>query len=288
MTWYAVGFLLLDLAIIVALIPTVILQRRESGATFAWILTLVLIPFFGLLLFWIFGTTRLQMRRNKRHKIEAHLAPALDKLHGQSLAQLSADNLPPTLLQLAEKLDDTGPLSGNEIILLRQGLQKGSEAFDAIEEAFDQAQHHIHLIYYIWEPDQTGARLRDTLVRACQRGVEVRLLIDDVGSRKAKQPFFQNLLNAGGKVERFLPINPFSRQLALNNRNHRKIVVLDGNIGFTGGMNVGDEYAGLEEPWYDLHARIQGPVVQSLQEIFCQDWYHALLKIWSAKTIFPQ
>lgn len=275
--------LLLDLLIVALLIPTVILQRRESGATLAWILTIILIPFLGLLAFWIFGTTRLHMRRRKRHLIEARLAPALHELQ-LPVSKLSIAGLPPSLLKLAKNLDNVGPLSGNEIALFR----KGQQAFDAIEKAIDKSHHHIHLLYYIWEPDQTGMRLRDALVRACQRGVEVRLLLDDVGSRNARQKFFQDLIKAGGQVERFLPINPFSRQLALNNRNHRKIVVVDGKIAFTGGMNVGDAYAGLAEPWHDLHAQISGSVVHSLQEVFCQDWYHASAEDLVSADYFPQ
>ena len=271
MSWLNAGWLLLDLAIIVVLIPTVILQRRESGATLAWILVIVLIPFLGLLAFWVFGTTRLHLRRRKRRRIEAGLAPALHRLQAQSSSKLPVADLPPSLLQLAEKLDEAGPQPGNEVVLLRQG----PVAFDALEAAIDCSRHHIHLVYYIWEPDRTGARLRDALTRASCRGVEVRLLLDDVGSRSARWGFFQGLVEAGGRVERFLPVNPLSRQLALNNRNHRKIVVVDGDTGFTGGMNVGDAYAGLGQPWRDLHARIRGPVVHSLQELFCQDWYHA-------------
>jgi cardiolipin synthase len=284
MSWFNAGLLLLDLAIIVALIPTVILQRRESGATLAWIMVIVLVPFLGLLAFWVFGSTRLRLRRSKRRRIEAQLAPALHKLQAQSSTALPVADLPPSLLQLAEKLDEAGPQSGNEVVLLRQG----PAAFDALEDAFDHSRHHIHLVYYIWEPDRTGARLRDALTRACRRGVEVRLLLDDVGSRSARQGFFQGLLAAGGQVERFLPINPLSRQLALNNRNHRKIVVVDGDTGFTGGMNVGDDYAGLGEPFRDLHARICGPVVHSLQEVFCQDWYHACGEDLVSAVYFPR
>lgn len=271
MSWFNTGWLLLDLAIISVLIPTVILQRRESGATLAWILTIVLLPFLGMLAFWVFGTTRLRLRRRKRQRIEARLATALHKLQVQSSTGLPMEDMPPSLLKLAVKLDETGPQPGNEVTLLRQG----AEAFDALESAFDHAHHHIHLVYYIWEPDRTGVRLRDALTRACRRGVDVRLLLDDVGSHRTGKQFFKGLMEAGGQVERFLPVNPLSRQLSLNNRNHRKIVVVDGETGFTGGMNVGDVYAGLGEPWLDLHACICGPVVHSLQEIFCQDWYHA-------------
>lgn len=283
MSWVNAGWLLLDLAIIAVLIPAVVLQRRESGATLAWILVIILVPFLGLLAFWLFGTTRLRLRRRKRRLAESRLAPALQQLQAQS-SSVQMPGLPPTLLRLAEKLDEAGPQPGNEVALLR----RGPAVFDALEAAFDRSRHHIHLVYYIWEPDRTGVRLRDALTRASRRGVEVRLLLDDVGSRSARRGFFQVLVEAGGRVERFLPVDPLSRQLVLNNRNHRKIVVVDGEIGFTGGMNIGDVYAGLGEPWRDLHARIRGPVVLSLQETFCQDWYHATGEDLVSIAYFPQ
>ena len=199
MTWFNAAWLLLDLAIVTALIPVVILQRRESGATLAWILAIVLIPFLDLLAFWVFGTTRLRLRR----RIETRLAPALHQLQRQSSSEWAVADLPPSLLQLAEKPDEVGPQPGNDVTLLRQG----PAAFDALEAAIDHAAHHIHLVYYIWEPDRAG----------------VRLLLDDVGSRGVRRGFFQGLVDAGGRVERFLPVNFLSRQLALNNRNHRKM-----------------------------------------------------------------
>ncbi len=284
MSWFNVGWLLLDLTIIVVLIPTVILQRRESGATLAWILAIVLVPFLGLLAFWLFGTTRLHLRRRKRRRIEARLAPALQRLKAHFPTKPPAANLPPSLLQLAENLDEAGPQPGNEVTLLRQG----PVAFDALEAAFDSSRHHINLVYYLWATDQTGVRLRDALTRASGRGVEVRLLLDDVGSSSARQGFFKELVEAGGRVERFLPVDPLSRQLTLNNRNHRKIAVVDGETGFTGSMNVGDVYAGLGEPWRDLHARLRGPIVQSLREVFCQDWYHATGDDLVSDAYFPQ
>ena len=282
--WLNLAWLLLDLAIIAVLIPTVLLQRRESGATLAWILVILLVPFLGLIAFWLFGTTRLHLRRRKRRRIESHLTPQIHQLQTQPSQRQVPECAPPSLIQLARTLDEPGPQPGNRVQLLRHG----ETLFETLEAALDQAHHHIHLVYYIWEPDRTGTRLRDALTRAAARGVQVRLLLDDVGSRRAKRRYFTPLLQQGGQVARFLPLNPLNRQLALNNRNHRKIVVVDGATGFIGGMNVGDLYAGLANPWLDLHARIEGPVVQSLQETFCQDWYHASGEDLVSQAYFPQ
>lgn len=280
--WINLGWLLLDLVIVAVLIPTVLLQRRESGATLAWIMVILLLPYVGLLAFWLFGTTQLHLRRRKRRRIESRLAPEMQRLQNSSGTH-PPEGLPGSLMQLAQKLNEVGPQTGNDVLLLRQG----QAVFDTLEAALDEALEHIHLVYYIWEPDRTGQRVRDALVRAATRGVRVRLLLDDVGSRRARGNFFAELLHAGGRVARFLPVNPLNRQLALNNRNHRKIVVIDGALGFIGGMNIGDLYAGLGSPWLDLHARLRGPVVQSLQEVFCQDWYHATGEDLISPGYFP-
>ncbi len=282
-SWLNTGLLLFDILIVAILLPTVVLQRRESGATLAWVLVIVLLPFVGLLSFWLFGTTRLHLRRRKRRKAEEKLSKALQRMQPDQEGTLQITGISPSLLKLVSKLDDLGPLSGNSVDVMRDGR----EVFDKLEDAFDTASHHIHLIYYIWESDYTGERLRDALARAARRGVKVRLLVDDVGSRLAKPAFFMPLQQAGGKVERFLKVNILSRRLTLNNRNHRKVVVVDGKTAFTGGMNVGDDYAGRGEPWLDLHACIRGPVVYALQEVFCQDWYHATGEDLVSTTYFP-
>ncbi len=282
-SWLNTGLLLLDVLIVGTLVPSIILQRRESGATLAWTLIIMLLPFVGLLAFWLFGTTPLYLKRRKRQKAEARLAPALQRMQEQVNAGREIGHFSPSLLTLVAKLDDVGPLSGNRAYMMRDG----AAVFNALEQAFDQAERHIHLIYYIWEPDFTGTRLRDALVRAAQRGVEVRLLVDDVGSRLAKPAFFQPLVAAGGQVRRFLKVNVLSRRLNLNSRNHRKLVIIDGTTVFTGGMNVGDVYAGRGEPWQDLHACIQGPVAHDCQEVFCQDWYHTTQENLVSPAYFP-
>lgn len=281
--WLSTALVLLDIAIVATLIPRIILQQRESGATLAWILLILFVPYLGVVAFWLLGATRLSIRRRKRRKAEARLASTLAALLDTQWKQAGGFPAHRELIRLAKKLDDIGPRPGNRVML----LQDGPAAFQELENIISGARHSIHLLYYIWEPDQTGKRLRDALATAVRRGVEVRLLVDDVGSRHARSDFFSPLIKAGGRVARFLPINLLSRHIALNNRNHRKIVVVDGVVAFTGGMNVGDSYAGLAGPWFDLHVKVEGPAVLSLQEIFCQDWYHATGEDLALPGYFP-
>ncbi|MCK5826462.1 MAG: cardiolipin synthase [Desulfuromusa sp.] len=282
-TWLDLGLLFLHLAVVTFLIPKIILQRRESGATLIWILIIIFLPFFGMLAFWLLGTTRIRILRRKRHRAEQHLVPSLARFRNQQKLTDTDELVASSLYSFASKLDECGPQPGCEVEMYRDG----SKALDALEQAIDMAQSHVHLTYYTWEPDNTGHRFCQALSRAVHRGVEVRLLLDDVGSYSTKTSFFAELISAGGEIARFQPLNLFSRQVSVNNRNHRKIVVIDGTTGFTGSMNIGDLYAGLSGPWNDLHLCVKGRVVYELQGVFCQDWFHATHKDITAKKYFP-
>lgn len=282
--WLGTSLLIIDFLIIAVLLPIIIMQRRDSGATLAWALAIIFLPIIGLLSFWLFGTTRLYFRKRKRRKIEAALAPDLKRLKLNDTYHATIAGIPDSLVHLAYNLDrHMGPTRDNQVHIYREGAR----TFDAIEAAFDNAEHHIHVQYYIWEMDTTGRRLRDALIRAVKRGIEVRVLVDDVGSRHTRRHFFKPLLEVGGQVGRFLKVNLLSRRLNINHRNHRKIIVIDGEIAFTGGMNVGDVYAGLQDPWLDLHAQIWGDVAKDLQETFCEDWYHATGENLIKSIYFP-
>jgi len=281
--WFSFSLLFLHLMVITFLVPRVVLQRRESGATLAWILAITFLPFLGMIAFWLLGTTRIRIMRRKRHHAEQHLIPSLSRFRREQKLSHSDESVATSLYSLAAKLDECGPQPGCEVEMFRIG----SKALDCLEDAIDKAQDHIHLIYYTWESDSTGKRFRQALVRAVERGVEVRLLLDDVGSYKTKTSFFDPLISAGGEVARFLPLNLLTRQASVNNRNHRKIVIIDGTTGFTGSMNIGDLYAGLDEPWSDLHLCVRGRVVFELQGVFCQDWYHTTQKNLTTKKYFP-
>lgn len=281
--WLSLFLLFLHLAVVFFLVLKIILQRRESGATLAWILVIIFLPFLGVLAFWLLGTTRIRLLRRKRIRAEQHLVPSLARFRSQHQLSEGDEMVATSLYSLASKLDECGPQPGCEVEMYRDGRK----AFDALEQAIDAAQEHIHLTYYSWEADNTGRRFCKALERAARRGVEVRLLLDDVGSYKTKTSFFAQLIAVGGEVARFLPLNLLSRQVSFNNRNHRKIVVIDGKTGFTGSMNIGDLYAGLTEPWNDLHLCVSGRVVYELQGVFCQDWYHATQKDLATQKYFP-
>ncbi|MBW9257820.1 MAG: PLDc N-terminal domain-containing protein [Candidatus Thiodiazotropha sp. (ex. Lucinisca nassula)] len=164
--WLNLSWILLDLAIVAILIPTILLQRRESGATLAWILVIVFIPFLGLLAFWLLGTTRLHLRRRKRRRIETRLAPEIQRLQAQAEHQSEPELAPQSLIQLARQFDGNGPLAGNRIEIFRSGQL----LFDNLQQAIDKATQHIHLDYYIWQADSTGLVQRELPGNCRRRG----------------------------------------------------------------------------------------------------------------------
>jgi len=164
--WLGSGLILLDLLIILLLVPRIILQKRESGATLAWILTIVFIPFLGLFAFWVFGTSRIRMRRRRRQRVEQKLAHSLERIRLRQQLPRVEEPLARAIFNLTSRLGGPAPRPGCSVSWYRDG----GHAFDAFEEAIDRARHHVHLCYYIWEPDRTGTRMRDALVRAAQRG----------------------------------------------------------------------------------------------------------------------
>ena len=252
-------------------------ERRETAQTWAWLLVLIFIPILGFFLYIYFG------RGLSKDKIfDVKMQPKLG-LNTEIEAQKRAFARgvfpkPPTdhmdvrqLIYMLTVFESSLYTTNNEIQLYTDGQEK----FAALLADIDQAEHHIHLQYYIYRDDELGRKVRQHLTAAAQRGVEVRVLLDAWGSIQVNKTFFEELRAAGGQVILFFPLflpylNPRS-----NYRNHRKIVVIDGKIGYTGGFNVGDEYLGLVAKfgyWRDNHLRIHGDAVYSLQNRFLMDW----------------
>ena len=181
--------------------------------------------------------------------------------------------IPPRYRPLASLLLNTlhsVPLYGSRIAVYTDGRSK----MEALMEEIARARHHIHIQYYILNDDQTGCRLRDALVAKAREGVRVRILYDDVGSRGAKNSFFKGMRDAGIEVYAFLHVKFPLFTSKVNYRNHRKIVVIDGRIGFIGGMNIADRYVRGTQwgTWRDTHFRIEGSGAAGLQASFLSDW----------------
>ncbi|MBX3440471.1 MAG: cardiolipin synthase [Planctomycetaceae bacterium] len=253
----------------------VLTQRRHPAATVAWILAIILLPYLGGLLYLFFGINRVERRAARIEAASRVIHPHLPPL-GQYQADcgLVLNDLQSRLLRLASADGETAPTSGNQIDVLADT----NLTLRRIEVAIMEAKESLHLEYYIWRPDKTGRRVRDFLVEKARAGVKVRFLYDGVGSLFLNRRFFRPMLDAGIAVAPFIPGRSLRAKWSINLRSHRKIVIVDGRVGFTGGMNIGDEYLGRNKTlgyWRDTHLEMRGPTVLQLQRVFAEDWYCA-------------
>jgi len=248
----------------------IVMQKRAPVSTMSWILSLALLPFAGFVIYYFLGPQRLKKQRLKRLRSRA------GERAGDDLALLreAAQRAPEALRQMAA-LGTAAcglPVSSATSVELLSG---GARAFDSIFEAIRGARDHIHLEYYIFEPDQIGTALRDLLAQKAREGVSVRLLIDAIGSKRLGRRFLAPLEDAGGHVA-FFHDTRIGRRLrpVTNYRTHRKIVVCDGAIGFTGGVNITDEedMRTRKDAYHDVHLRMEGSAVRWLQTTFLEDW----------------
>jgi cardiolipin synthase len=267
-----------------------VLERRSPAATLAWLLALLFMPYFGFVVYLLFGPRRLRRRRLRYSRARERLVRSTT--HRMSHNHPTLSGFPSTDLewQLATLLDRAGqgqPTPALDVTL----LETGDACFAALETAIAVAVHHVHLEYYLWQPDPIGTRLRDLLIEKARAGVQVRLLLDPIGSDRMTRRFLKPLQDAGGKTAWFNPISLRRfRWRHVNFRTHRKIVVCDGQIGFTGGINISAEHSHTHHnanAWRDTHLRITGEPVHRLQFIFLEDWYFATDQAPFEPEFFP-
>jgi cardiolipin synthase len=244
----------------------IVLQKRAPAATLSWLLGLAALPYAGFLVYLVFGPQRIKRHRLRRARARVALPANAGPEAGGEPAELAVLGQATTGLPITTATD----------VRL---LVDGAATYDAILDAVRQARHHVHLEYYIYAADRSGTALRDALVERARAGIAVRLLLDAVGSAGCPQRFFAPLLEAGGELAWFHPMR-FGRiwkRTWLNLRSHRKIVVVDGRVAFTGGINITDEENERLRPdaYRDLHLRIEGDAVRSLQLLFVEDWAYA-------------
>lgn len=252
----------------------ILLQRRAPVATLSWLLSMAVIPVVGIGVYYFLGPRRLKRQRLKR------LRSRRKSRARSSIARLreKVPQAPDRLQQVAKLVTASThfPISTADQVELLVG---GGATFDSIMQAVGAAQHHVHLEYYIFEPDQTGLALLELLKDKARVGIKVRLLVDALGSKKLGRKHYQPLEAAGVEFALFHPTKLGRRvRPVINFRTHRKIVVIDGNVGYTGGVNITDEEDKRIHPdaYHDVHVRLEGPVVNWLQTVFLEDWAYAL------------
>jgi cardiolipin synthase len=282
-----------DLVVSFVTIVWVLMTKKDSTSATAWCLLIIFLPLLGAVLFVFFGDQHVKrtLNRKRRHKLlyrhpgrdEANPTPTPAQLESAGKqAQPSGEQMP----WLAQRFGAFPLTFGNHITFFHEGRP----AFDAMLAAIRAAQHHIHMETFIFQPDETGQTFLEALAERARNGVQVRLLYDAMGSIHFHRRLLAPLVGCGGKSCVFFPLNPFRRRLQINMRNHRKIMVVDGTVGFVGGLNVGDEYLGKVARfgfWRDTHLRVEGPAVGDLQRVFIEDWDFASSESLPDRKYFP-
>ncbi|WP_090087752.1 cardiolipin synthase [Lentibacillus persicus] len=269
--------LVLNIALAFAII---FLERKDASSTWAWLMVLLFIPIAGFLLYLIFGR-RISGQRIFTWDTKSKLGVKF-KVQEQ-LRDLEEDNFHYKNEDLAEykdlyylhlRNDDAIFTQDNSVKIFTDGQEK----FEQLIEDLNNAEDHIHLLYYILRHDRLGKRVGDILMRKAKQGLEVRVLYDDMGSRKISKKFLRRLRRTGVEIESFFPASIPKINLKINYRNHRKLAIIDGKIGYIGGFNIGDEYLGQNQKfgyWRDTHLRISGGAVMNMQTRFILDWNQA-------------
>ena len=279
-----VAFDIIYFGAIIGTIVVIILDNRNPVKTLAWILVLMFLPVVGLVFYFFFGRSR-RRERIIGQKIYNRL---LNKPMVEYLAQ-DATTLPMAysrLISLFRNTTQAFPFDGNRIEIYTNG---GSMLQSLLRE-LQNARQHIHIEFYIFEDDAIGRMVRDVLVEKARAGVEVRLIYDDVGCWHVPNRFYDEMLSAGIEVRSFLKVRFPLFTSKVNYRNHRKIVVIDGRVGFIGGMNLAERYMrgfswGI---WRDTHLLLEGKAVHGLQTAFLLDWYFVDRTLISASCYFPK
>jgi cardiolipin synthase len=259
-------------------------RSRAVDLTLAWIFAVLAFPGLGAVAYLLVANPSIRGMTKRRRLTHEAVTLALEH-------DLTAPNSGPAttaLLHLAATATDLAPSQGNTVTL----LVGDDDAFEHMERALASARHSIWAEYYLIRNDRTGHRFIDVLAAKASAGIEVRLLYDAIGSLGLDARRLAAIRRAGGRVSPFLPVNPLRRRWAVHLRNHRKLIVVDGEHGFTGGMNIGDEYSGRarrkKTPYFrDAHLAIRGPAVGDLVAIFVEDWCFATTETLTARVTSP-
>ncbi|KGL64291.1 cardiolipin synthase [Polaribacter sp. Hel1_85] len=273
--------LILYFLLAIVLMFRLLLYGIRPTKTLAWLLAIFTIPIGGILFYFILGRNR---RKNKFYQLKktkeiTQYYAKVDDYYN-TLDKSKESNIPTVikehikLAKLITKGSKFIPTHNNELI----PLKNGKATFEAIFTALKKAKNFIHIQYYIFEEGNLAEKFKEILIEKAKKGVEIRFLYDALGSRTLSNKYLKSLKEAGIQVYSFLPMRLGKFLSSINYRNHRKIIIVDGIIGYTGGINVSDKYItgdAVLGNWYDMHLQLKGSVVNSLQAVFALDWSFA-------------
>lgn len=278
------AFRLVYLAVILFTIVIVLLDNRNPVKTMAWILVLVFLPVVGLAFYFFFGrNTRKERLISKKGFSRLSKRPMAEYQAQEALGDFTGRN---QLIPFFHRVSNALPFEGNDVQVFTDGYSMYQELFRRIAKA----KHHIHLEFYIFENDAVGRLLRDLLIDKAREGVSVRLLYDDVGCWDVNPMFYDEMLCEGIEVRSFLKVRFPQFTSKVNYRNHRKLAIIDGKVGFIGGMNIALRYLkGVPwGVWRDTHICLKGKAVYGIQTAFLTDWFAVDRTLLTSAKYFPK
>ncbi len=255
----------------------IVFENRNPVKTLSWLLVILFIPVVGMIVYFFFGRNYRKQKIYSRKsladsaRLEDHADHQVRLLSSYLSRESPAVRSKEHLIHLMLRNNRSLLTIDNRIDLLVNGRQ----TFPAMLDAIASATRYIHLEFYRFEPDTLGMEFSELMMRKAKEGVKVRVIYDDVGSWNIRKPYIRKMREAGVQIHTFMPVRFPSFSSKINYRNHRKILVTDGKVGFVGGLNIADKYLhGLPDlgPWIDTHLRVEGEAVAALDRVFIADW----------------
>ena len=277
-------FIIIYVAIVVLALLAVLMDNRQPAKTVAWVMVLTFIPFAGIVIYFFFG-----QNYRKQRFISQHSLDALTKRSMLEFAEQRNLHFPEKAQQLVHLFANQSmalPFKDNDVKI----FTTGSDYFLALLKAIGKATDHIHIDTYIFDDDALGQLIADALIDKAHQGVEVRIIYDDVGCWNVHNHFFNHLKSEGVQVRPFIPVRFPALTGKVNYRNHRKLCVIDGEVGFIGGMNIALRYIRGRRgvSWRDTHLQVRGGIVYSLQRAFLIDWYFVDRTLLTDHRYYPE
>ncbi len=262
----------------------VVMDNRQPAKTMAWVLVIIFVPLVGLVFYLFFG-----VNHRKERLVSQRSLDQLTKRSMLGFVEQQNLRLPERHKQLVDLFVNQSfslPFKDNQVDIMTDGYA----FFPELLRDIAQAEHHIHIDMYIFEDDALGRLVADTLIDKAREGVHIRVIYDDVGCWNVRHTFFERMREEGIEVAAYLPVRFPSFTSKVNYRNHRKLVVIDGRVGYIGGMNIALRYVkGTgEQPWRDTMLRVTGGGVYGLQRAFLVDWYFVDRTLITDRIYYPQ